>query len=62
MRKLEWEKNAKMVEQMFGSYVDWGDRFYLCPECGEPIYEIDWSNEDLKEKICLICDFNIEED
>ncbi len=58
-----WEENAKIVEQLFGSYVDWKeDRFYLCPDCGEPIYECDWTDEELKEMICPVCGFSEEED
>ena len=36
-----WEKNAKYVESVFGAYVDWEERFYECPCCGEPVYECD---------------------
>jgi len=51
-----WEANAKYVEETFGVYVDWEERFYECPECGELIYECDWLANDLIE-LCPICGF-----
>ena len=56
-----WESRAKYVEQVFGGYVDWEERFYLCPECGEPVYECDWDENELCDEICPICGFNDEE-
>ena len=56
-----WEYNAKLVEKVYGSYVDWEERFYLCPECGEPVYECDWTDRDLMFVICPICNF-VEDD
>ena len=60
-----WENNAKYVEQVYGAYVDWEERFYICPECGEPIYEFDWSNDELGDLLCdflcPICEFKEEE-
>lgn len=47
-----WENNAEIV-----SDVDWGEGFYVCPECDEPIYNCDWSEAELKECICPICGF-----
>lgn len=56
-----WEENAKIVETVYGGFVDWEERFYNCPECGEPIYESDWSTLDLVE-ICPVCGFSEEEE
>lgn len=56
-RKKMWEKNAYIVETVFGGFVDWDERFYLCPECGEPVYEEDWCKEDLMVYFCPICEF-----
>lgn len=56
-----WEKNANEVVNVYGGYVDWEERFYNCPECGEPIYECDWSNAELKEFLCPVCEYNGEE-
>lgn len=51
-----WEVNAHVVESTYDGFVDWDERFYNCPECGEPVYECDWSNEELLE-LCPICGF-----
>ena len=56
-----WEDNAKCVEQFYGAYVDWEERFYICPECGEPVYECDWSNEDFCDWLCPVCGYAEEE-
>ena len=37
-----WEKVAHRVQEFYGTYVDWEERFFICPECEEPIYECDW--------------------
>lgn len=53
--KTQWEKNAIEVRDTYGAHVDWEDRFYECPTCGEPIYENDWSEEELEQHFCPIC-------
>ena len=50
-----WEKIALAVERTYGVHVDWEERFFNCPECGEPIYEDDWIDDDLI--LCPVCDF-----
>jgi len=52
-----WEKIALELERTYGVQVDWEERFYICPECGEPIYECDWSTDDL-ECGCPVCGFS----
>lgn len=57
-----WEKNATYVEDVYGSYVDKEEGFYICPCCGEPVYECDWNKEELEKFICPICeDVDLEE-
>ena len=56
-----WEINANEVFEVYGGYVDWEERFYECPECGEPIYECDWSDKELNKYLCPVCEFNGEE-
>lgn len=57
---MNWEKAAKFCEETFGSYVDWEERFFHCPDCGEPLLFEDWEDHDFE--ICPICEFNFEED
>lgn len=56
-----WEKIANYCEQVYTVYVDWTERFFECPECGEPIYECDWT-PDKMEQFCPICGFNWEDE
>ena len=56
-----WEKTAKYLENAYGAYVDWEERFYECPSCGEPVYECDWSNSELANYLCPVCEFEGEE-
>lgn len=55
-----WSETAKFVEKVYGSYVDWEEGFFDCPECGEPIYASDW--EDMDFERCPICDFDFYDD
>lgn len=58
----QWERNAIYVNDTYGAYVNWEDRFYECPECGEPVYEDDWSERELRQYLCPVCCYNEEED
>ena len=51
---VNWQDVAEMCEVVFGVYVDWDERFFICPECDEPIYECDWENHDWN--MCPICE------
>lgn len=52
----KWEENAHLVHKEYGSYVNWEEQFYICPLCGEPVYECDWSSKTLSKYICPICE------
>lgn len=41
---LTWESMAKAVEEVYGVYVDWDEKFFICPECDEPIYAEDYNH------------------
>ncbi len=56
-----WEERAREVAEVYGVHVDWEERFYECPECDEPVYECDWTEEKLNKFICPICEFTEEE-
>lgn len=50
---MSWVDSAREIETVYGGYVDWEERFFICPECAEPVYEYDWECfED-----CPICGF-----
>ena len=51
----QWKENAQYVQTAFGAFVDWHEGFYICPYCGEPVYEDDWAQEELAEWICPNC-------
>jgi predicted RNA-binding Zn-ribbon protein involved in translation (DUF1610 family) len=57
-----WEERAKEVEEVYGGRVDWEERFYECPDCGDLVYECDWSEEDFDKSICPICGWSGEEE
>lgn len=62
---MMWEKNAKEVEEVYGEFVGWEEKFYICPKCGEPVYKCDWDESDLSRFLCPICEdgyFNEDED
>ena len=44
-----WENLAKYCQEVYGVFIDWEERFFICPECAEPIYEDDWSVDELME-------------
>ena len=57
---MNWERLANKVALVYGGFVDREEGFFICPECGEPIYECDWEDSDLVSTtdtfICPICD------
>lgn len=59
---LNWELNATAAKEVYGCYVDYEERFYICPYCGEPVYEEDWAEESLEEFMCPICEDEDEEE
>ena len=62
-----WEKVALKVQEETGVHIDWIDRFFECPECGEPIYEEDYNHIDdyipdsYSNYICPVCEQEIAE-
>ena len=51
---MSWEEAARYCEDVFGTYVDLEERFFICPECDEPIYEEDYEGHDFS--MCPICE------
>lgn len=55
-----WAEAGTLCEELYGVHMDTKEGFFICPECGEPVYEIDWpDHEDWSE--CPICGFCFEE-
>lgn len=50
---MDWETVARMCEYVYGIYVNWEERFFICPECDEPIYECDFD----VFNTCPVCEF-----
>ena len=55
-----WKDAAKYCRREYGVYVDNGEGFFICPECGESIYAEDWKDYENWDK-CPICEFNFKE-
>ena len=60
-----WKSTASHCEKAYGVQVDQKDEFFICPDCGEPIYRCDYDAPDFWNDIdvspyseCPICGFN----
>ena len=51
---MTWEEAAEYCYMTFGVQVDHEERFFICHECGEPIYEEDYDGHDFS--MCPICE------
>lgn len=43
---MAWDRISKYCARTYGVQVDNDDEFFICPECGEPIYKCDWRDSD----------------
>lgn len=41
-----FEKFAEYLEDTYGVQYDREERFVCCPECAEPLYEDDWTEDE----------------
>ena len=55
-----WRFVAEYCEKEYGVYVDWDEGFFVCPECAEPLYEVDWFDH-VFWNTCPICGFDFTE-
>lgn len=53
---ITWLEAGTYCEETFGATLMTEEGFFVCPECGEPIFEEDWRNHDDWE-VCPICGF-----
>ena len=60
--KNAWELNANTAKEVYGCHVDYAERFFICPYCGEHVYEDEWTDEQLCDFLCPICEDEEEED
>ena len=59
MSREEYFKLATLCEELYGIQNDIEEEFFVCAECGEPLYYSDWLNdEDFIKGICPICYFD----
>ena len=56
---MTWEQAAIFCYNTFGIFVDWEERYFLCPECQEPLLEEDWDEHDFT--ICPVCEIVFKE-
>ena len=58
---LTWLEAGTYCEETFGVTLMIKEGFFVCPECGEPIFEEDWRDHDDWET-CPICGFEFFEE
>ena len=55
-----WHEAGTYCEEVYGVHLDSNEGFFICPECGEPIYEKDWPRE-RNWRMCPICEIDWED-
>ena len=50
-----WLEAAVLCEELYGVETNMKEGYFVCPECGEPLYEVDWKCHNWE--ICPICGF-----
>lgn len=56
---MTWKQAANSVAEVYGCLVNYEEGFFICPECGEPIYSCDWQDHDFNT--CPVCEFEMED-
>ena len=54
-----WRFAAEYCEREYGVYVNWDEVFFICPECGEPLFKEDYG--DHCWVVCPVCNFDFAE-
>jgi predicted RNA-binding Zn-ribbon protein involved in translation (DUF1610 family) len=55
-----WFETAVYCEETYGVHTDMKEGFFVCPECGEPLYNIDFPFHCWDE--CPVCGFEFFEE
>lgn len=62
---IMWEAIGEMLDRVYGVEVNSEEGFFLCPECGEPIYAADYlcgepiyGADYMNLDVCPVCGFN----
>ena len=55
-----WFETAIYCEETYGVSVNMKEGFFICPECGEPLYNIDFPSHSWDE--CPVCGFEFFEE
>ena len=50
-----WLEAGTYCEEVFGMSLNTEEGYFVCPECGEPLYENDWKRH--WWETCPICGF-----
>ena len=50
-----WLEAAVMCEELYGAEVNMKEGYFVCPSCGEVVYECDWREHDDWE-VCPVCE------
>ena len=57
---MTWHTAAVMCEELYGVPVDMSEGYFVCPSCGEMVYDVDWEDHD-DWSVCPICGDMFEE-
>lgn len=56
-----WERVATFIEKEFDTYINWEEEFFVCPECGDPVFKADYPMIEVG-MLCPICEFAPDEE
>lgn len=56
---MTWFEAGVYCEETYGMSLNTAEGYFVCPECGEPLFCEDWKDHDWSK--CPICDFDFME-
>ena len=57
---MDWHTAGVICEEIYGVELNTAEGYFVCPDCGEILYECDGRTHDWGS--CPVCDFNWEAD